>query len=137
MCSSKYNLFLATWWTASYSTLLLNSFGNVLNCGVSLWMFVNNRMPLNSLVILPINWTNFWRSVGVDSCHLLCLNWHFQLYSRLRSSFGNEICLGIETSSLSSLICLQNAGQEQVFKKTFCGMFADQKICKECNYRWV
>lgn len=31
---------------------------------------------------------------------------------------------------------LKNAGQEQVFKKTFCGMFADQKICKECNYRY-
>lgn len=31
---------------------------------------------------------------------------------------------------------LKKAGQEQVFKKTFCGMFADQKICKECNHRY-
>lgn len=31
---------------------------------------------------------------------------------------------------------LKQKGQEQLFKKTFCGMFADQKICKECNHRY-
>ncbi|KAJ7330597.1 Ubiquitin carboxyl-terminal hydrolase 24 [Desmophyllum pertusum] len=31
---------------------------------------------------------------------------------------------------------LKKTGQEQLFKKTFCGMFADQKICKECNHRY-
>lgn len=30
----------------------------------------------------------------------------------------------------------QRKKHEQVFKKTFCGMFADQKICKECNHRY-
>lgn len=35
-----------------------------------------------------------------------------------------------------SVFYLQQKGQEQLFKKTFCGMFADQKICKECNHRW-
>ena len=36
-----------------------------------------------------------------------------------------------------SCFSLQKTGQEQLFKKTFCGMFADQKICKECNHRWA
>jgi len=36
-----------------------------------------------------------------------------------------------------SSFSFQKTGQEQLFKKTFCGMFADQKICKECNHRWA
>ncbi|EDO44319.1 predicted protein, partial [Nematostella vectensis] len=31
---------------------------------------------------------------------------------------------------------LKSKKQDQLFKKTFCGMFADQKICKECNHRY-